>query len=67
MDALAYLANLSTAYKIHSHLKSTINYQDEEELNQRMAIRTNFLFEKNYLIRTLILTSKVNLMRRLVG
>jgi hypothetical protein len=46
MDALVYLANLSTAYKIHSHLKSTINYQDEEELNQRMAIRTNYLFGK---------------------
>jgi len=46
MDALVYLANLTAAYKIHSHLKSTINYKDEEELNQIMAIRTNFLFGK---------------------
>ena len=47
MDALSYLANLTTAYKINSILKSSDNYSDEEELTKIMAVRTNYLFGKD--------------------
>ena len=47
MDALSYLANLTTAYKINSLLKSSGNYSDEEELTRIMAVRTNYLFGKD--------------------
>ena len=47
MDALAYLANLTTAYRINLLLKSSGNYSNEEELTKVMAIRTNYLFGKD--------------------
>ena len=47
MDALSYLANLTTAYKINALLKSSGNYSDEEELTKIMALRTNYLFGKD--------------------
>ena len=46
MDALAYLANLTTAHKINSVLKASNKYVDEDELNKKMAVRTNYLFGK---------------------
>jgi len=47
MDGLSYLANLTTAYKINSLLKSSGNYSTDEELSKVMAIRTNYLFGKD--------------------
>jgi hypothetical protein len=47
MDGLSYLANLTTAYKINSLLKSSGNYSNDEVLSKVMAVRTNYLFGKD--------------------
>ena len=46
MDALAYLANLTTAYKINFLLKESKIY-DNKEIGKIIAVRTNYLFGKN--------------------
>ena len=46
MDALAYLSNLTTAFKINYLLKESEKYKNEEELIQVMGVRTNYLFGK---------------------
>jgi len=47
MDSLSYLANITTAYKINSLLKDSRNYKDDDELNKKIAVRTNYLFGRN--------------------
>ena len=47
MDALSYLANLTTAHKINSILKSSGDYSDADEMAKVMAVRTNYLFGKD--------------------
>ena len=46
MDALSYLANLTTAHKINFILKSSGDYSDADEISKIMAVRTNYLFGK---------------------
>jgi len=47
MDALSFLANLSTAHKINFILKLSGNYSDADEMTKIMAVRTNYLFGKD--------------------
>jgi len=47
MDALSFLANLTTAHKINSILKLSGNYSDADEMTKIMAVRTNYLFGKD--------------------
>ena len=44
MDALSYLANLTTAYKIESLLKEQHSDKNESEIGKILAFRTNYLF-----------------------
>ena len=44
MNALSYLANLATAYKIESLLKESDSDNNESEIGKILAFRTNYLF-----------------------